>query len=171
MRSRTEDEQFAREWIQSRLKVEPSDLGVRAFVLLALWCRGAHHIPNPQAIDWTDHEGVVMRPYEAFDGLSTYDADDLSVLVFLAHDEALRVTVAPRLVDADGNLYGDDEHPLPEPPPEKLAATLVVLITPRKRSSEIWFNHPTLEDATAKHRRRFGPGIDVLPESTGDRAL
>ncbi|MEQ1861855.1 MAG: hypothetical protein ABMA13_18205 [Chthoniobacteraceae bacterium] len=155
MIARAENSEFARKWIAQHCKAEASEFGVRAFVLLALWCRGAHHIPNATKIDWTREDEIVIRPYERPAGLSTYDADDLSVLVFLAHDEALRVAITPQLEDAGGALYGDDDSPKPEGDVAGFTAVLVVRITPRHRDGSIFESHPKLEDQVRKHRARF----------------
>lgn len=90
-----------------------------------LYC-GEHHIPGggvkPFGLGWSvNHIG----------DLSTFDADKLTRLVFLAHDQCVRVEVqqgGPRAVK--------------------------ICIWKRSREGSISTRHPRLEDAVAKWRDR-----------------
>lgn len=87
-------------------------------------------------MNWHNTQGITayVRP-----GMSTVDRWDLTELVFLAHDEALRVEIQSSAAEPGIRIF----------------------ITARQRSGEFWETHPTLEDAVAKHRKTF-PESGVL---------
>lgn len=123
---------------------EPSALGIRACVLLALLEGGFHHIPYAKYVNWSETGCIEAYPHG---GLSTYDSNALTRLVFLAHDECLRVELR-------GPVTGepDDE---PQEHDEDRPCGMRILITPRLRHGEIWDAHPTLEKAVALWRKKF----------------
>lgn len=125
----------------------PSELGVRAAVLLALWCDGWHHVPNPGAVDWDNEQSITIAIHRS---LATVDFFDLTKLVFFAHDEALRVEIKPPNMPDLDEEPGDDE-----------GGGLQLLITARRRGGVFYEDHPTLEAAVLKHRCQF-PESEVL---------
>jgi hypothetical protein len=137
-------------YVRKRLGSCASELGVRVGVLLALLTRGWHHIEelvDIDQVDWTNPECVTLairRP------LCTVDDNDLTRLVFLAYDEALRVEIsAPKMPDA-GREQEEDE-----------GGGLIVQFTGRQRTGEFYEACPTIEVAILKHRCQF-PESGVL---------
>lgn len=84
-------------WIRSACKQEPSLFGARVFAVLAATYGGAHHLDEvmrPQKVRWSalDYIEVCLRPTES---LATWDFAKLTVLVVLAHDACLRLSIEP----------------------------------------------------------------------------
>lgn len=105
----------------------PRENAVKFFSLLF---RGKHHIPGGE-------QGVKPIPggwyVNAWDELSTFDNDQLTALVFLAHDKAVRVLISqsgPRRVK--------------------------IVIFQRQRGGDSYDRHPTLEEAVEQWRKRVG---------------
>lgn len=81
-------------------KGTPSEAGIRAAILLHRW-QGLHHFPSKdlKKVDWeNDRYQVIQLDKHNMGGsnLSSYDFNDLTRLVFLAHDLAIRVHLSPR---------------------------------------------------------------------------
>lgn len=135
---------------------KPSDLGVRACVLLALFQQGFHHIPNAKAVKWGDSQVIELEfPYL----LTTFDSSDLTRLIFLAHDECLRVGVKAAPVqlppDIDEMSMSQFRAWLEERAEDDHRSGVVIQIWKRKRGGDPWDRHPTLEQAVAQHRVKF----------------
>lgn len=80
-----------RRWIGYFTKAEPSECVLRCVGLLAEWQCGTHHITdyiNVKKIDW-QHPFLLSVCYRG--DLATFDFDNLTRLVFLAHDLLIRV--------------------------------------------------------------------------------
>lgn len=133
-------------FVRSRIAFyEPSvsELGVRAGVLLALWCKGWHHVPDPKGVEWANPNAIAIHLRGS---LSSVDNNDLTTLVFLAHDEALRVEIQPpETPDPEEVLHGEAAP----------VAGLRLLITARQRGGEFYEDCPTIEKALSAHRERF----------------
>ena len=123
----------ARAELHSLTGIQPekiSDFGARVAALLSELVGGLHHwdMKSLKRIDWTHMrhvEIVSMLP------LATYDGNDLTRLVFLAHDCALRVSVQPASPQYVRLLFHARQH-----------------------DSDDWFlKHPTLEQAVAGWRK------------------
>lgn len=96
-------------WIQDQLDalhrsnpkkyplVQMSPIGVRAADLLGEWQYGIYHLSNQHQLlfktDWSNLHFIETSIY--CESLSTYDFNDLTRLVFLAHDMAVRVQIEP----------------------------------------------------------------------------
>lgn len=138
---RKKNEDAAEKWLRE-MGFEPSPLGIRACVLLALWEEGFHHIPYAKQVNWNEKGGITAY---AHGRLATFDSRQLTALVFLAHDECLRVELrAP-----------DTSEPEPEPADEDRPPGPRLFITARARSGKLWDEHPTLENAVALWRKKF----------------
>lgn len=73
----------------------PSDAIIRCVGLLASWTGGTHHIKDHISIAkivWDDDR---MLHCTTRNTLSTFDFDNLTTLVFLAHDLLIRVEISP----------------------------------------------------------------------------
>ena len=122
------------EWVE-RQHIAMSPLGRRVADLLGEWARGIYHMDYAILSPKTDladlyYAEVVYRPgYATFD---TVDGDDLTRLVFLAHDYGIRVNLRPH---GFGYIHmGFSQRGV------------------RSNSME---GHPTAEQALAAHRARY----------------
>lgn len=109
---------------------------LRGAVLLRRWM-GLHNIASRslREVDWTRPWVELRLRYKS---LATYDGADLTSLVFLAHDLALRAEVS-----AERNC-------------------LVVRLHPRGRDGSLFARHPTLESASEAWRNNH-PLSEVVP--------
>lgn len=90
-----EDRDYGPEWLKKSIKVEHiSPLGEDVARLLNDLYVGIYHIhPEVTRVDWAEkhHIEIILRGCWA-----TYDFDNLTRLVFLAHDYGLRVQLDAR---------------------------------------------------------------------------
>lgn len=129
------DREDAARHITAVYRVTPSPFGARVAELLGYLLRGLHHLPHQKKTDWTDSRYIRVSLYGSFD---TYDFDQLTRLVFLAHALCIRVEVSggsfkylhlsfSRRTNRDGSMYE---------------------------------RHPTIETALAKFRETFPASAD-----------
>lgn len=143
-----------REQIISHLKCwgaeAPSETGLRVAELLERW-QGLHHMESSamKKVNWSNtlYQTVVLSSIGTPGGaLATFDFDDLTRLVFLAHDLCIRVSIEPC----------NPKH-------------LRLMFHPRReRDGGMSIRHPTIETAlerwrennpaAAPHRGRVTPG-------------
>jgi hypothetical protein len=97
------------------------------YEMLCDWLCGAHHVPIVKPFG----TGIKVSVYSC--RLSTYDFDQLTRLVLLAHDRCVRVELA------NGGP----------------SRTGVILHRRHAREGCISQQHPTIEKALARHRKRF----------------
>ena len=95
------------EWMQDQLdashksnpskhpEVKMAPLGIKAADLLGEWQRGIYHLQMRALykVDWANTHWIEITIYCA--GMSTYDFDDLTRLVFLAHERCIRIELEP----------------------------------------------------------------------------
>lgn len=113
-----------------------SEHGKRVAFLLEEWT-GIHHIEVSalKKADWSSKHNVHIWTGRS---LSTFDFDDLTRLVFLAHDHCIRVEI-----DVHGpRMLGLSFHP-------------------RVRDGSIMVRHPTIEQAVASWRERHDAPADI----------
>ena len=126
------------DWVRSFLKYrEPqkmlSEFGERVADLLGDVYLGIYHIPEAQLakVEWDNTRCLSLLISREF---ATYDGDDLTKLVILAHDRSIRVAIrakTPRFVE--------------------------LLFHPREHGAKEFFKrHPTLEEAIKHCREHFG---------------
>ena len=130
------------DWLQATLDykgVTLSRLGRRVADLIGQWQLGIYHVSQdvcrkPKA--WADpyHIDVVIGS----SGLTTFDGNSLTRLVFLAHDHAIRVSLNPC-----NPRY------------------LRLRFHARKREGALIERHPTVEQALSAHRAHFGDSLNV----------
>ena len=117
------------DWVQNSLKKEMSSLGVSVADLLGELYRGIYHLDSGHLnkVDWTD-----KRYMEILIGrsLATYDSDDLTRLVFLAHQFCVRVQIEPC-----NFRY------------------IKMSFSPRQRGGSIFTNHPAIDQALEQFQR------------------
>jgi hypothetical protein len=122
----------------------PSEVGVRVAELLDAW-QGMHHLLHLRMdkVEWSNPHFIEMQ---WVGNLATFDGDDLTRLVFLAHDMGIRV-----------DLQGGSRR-----------REITILFHPRmERTGSLSKRHPTLSDAFTAWRRRVpqcGP-FAVKPEA------
>lgn len=160
MSTRAENNEFARKWILKNCGYQPTEFGIRAFVLVCLYFKGPHHVPDCANINWDAEDEISLVIDER--SLSSYDRSGLTELVFLAHDEALRISLSARLVDDEDTIYADEYHDdgesLETLDPQirwKLQSKLILSINPRGREGQVWDKHPPLEEQVRKHRAKY----------------
>lgn len=128
------------EWIKASFKVNMSPLGVTVADLLGDLFGGIYHLETKdlKAVDWaSDHHIAFTLRYKS---LSTFDYDELTRLVFLCHDYALRCSISARA----NNM-------------------LELMFHRREREGGISKRHPTIESALELWRKyhqfeRIEPG-------------
>lgn len=120
-----------RTYLKHWSKSEPSVAAIRVAELLEAW-QGLHHLEDDQMrkADWTNwYVKLNMRRTAA---LATVDFNDLTRLVFLAHDHCIRVEIVPC----------NPQY-------------LTLLFHPRQtRVGTLAARHPTLEAALEEHREK-----------------
>jgi len=120
------------DWIEETLGRRCSRLGAQVADLLGDLARGIYHIPtrNLRDVNWTDEHYILMRwPIQE---LATVDGNLLTVLVVLAHDRMLRVSIRPMS-----------------------NRSLEFLFHPRHRQGRLYERHPTLEDHVETIRAHY----------------
>lgn len=121
-----------RSYVRARLRlygVQCSAFGERVAALLSAWVDGLHHVPDSQLrkADWANEHWIQLAWYGP---LSTFDGDELTRLVVLAHDRCVRVELRP----CNGRY-------------------VYLGFSPRAgREGSIFERHPTIEDALARVR-------------------
>lgn len=122
------------DWLHE-MKIPMSEFGAQAANLIGDWQRGIYHV-QCQAIntDWT-RERFVRLIYHGY--ISTFDDNDLTRLVVLAHDRCIRVQVAPCM------------------------RYLEIMLHPRERTGGLSYRHDTIEDAISRVRNEYGEPIEV----------
>jgi hypothetical protein len=143
------------EWIQENLdaahrlskgrKGQPkimSELGKRVANLLGDWQRGIYHISQRDLFkaDWTSEHHIEFSMHCA--GLSSYDFNDLTLLIFLAHQYALRVQISPVRKNYMQLMFHPREH----------------------NSPDKYRFHPTLEQAVEMFNYNY-PQATYIPET------
>lgn len=82
------------DWLRSALKDRPiSPLGERVADLLGDLFRGLYHWSGYRRVDWSSEHHI--RVTIGWQSWSTWDFNDLTRLVFLAHHYAIRVQLGP----------------------------------------------------------------------------
>lgn len=130
------DNDYGPNWIRSAFHVsDMSEIGEDAARLLNDLYLGIYHIDREcRRVDWSNKYYIEITVRNCW---STYDFDNLTRLVFLAHDYALRVELIPR-----GFGYTR------------------ILFHRRQREGNLYQRHPTIEDALANWRKNHA-GQDV----------
>lgn len=104
----------------------------RAFTALGIVGRGLYNAPIVwNSVDWRRPWSVALSWRTA---MSTFDAEDLTTLVMLAHDGRMRLEIAPGVRALIIHLDQRD---------------------PRDDGDGQFIGHPSLEQAAAAHRARF----------------
>lgn len=118
-------------WLRQCQITNISPLGERVADLLGDLLGGLHRLDRSSPVDWSNPHWIEVRWRS---DLSTFDFNNLTRLVLLAHDRAVRVTISPR-----SHQY------------------LTLLFHPREHGEELRIDqrHPTVEQALAEHRRWY----------------
>lgn len=76
-------------------EVKMSPLAIKVADFLGEWVYGIYHLSQKELfkVDWTNNRHIEISIYNYC--LSTFDDNDLTRLVFLAHEMALRVQIEP----------------------------------------------------------------------------
>lgn len=117
------------DWLKANQRVkEISPLGERVAELLGEWAGGIYHINDITQVEWANTYFIEVNL--GYRNMATWDAADLTHLVFLAHWLCIRVEVAP-----------------------KNRNTLRVLFHGREREGQIYKRHPRLDEAVERFKR------------------
>lgn len=121
-------DKYGPEWIKTAFDTELSEIGEDVARLLNDWVSGIYHIQRAASkVDWKNPYWIEINLRGS---LSTFDFDDLTRLVFLAHDYAMRVEIDPRR----NGIYK-------------------LLFHRRVREGSLYQRHPTIEQAVNTWRK------------------
>lgn len=127
------------DWLKSCGK-ELSPLGVEVADVLGQVFRGIYHIDSEvlhERCKWGDESRIeIVMPDSANGGLSTYDFNNLTALVFLCHDRCIRLTIEGASPNRLRLLFHKREG----------------------RAGSIYERHPTLDEAVRDLRESRGLG-------------
>ena len=114
------------DWIEASLKRECSPFGRLVADLLGVVFVGIYHLDDRALLraDWANHRRIELTI--GWTDLATYDGARLTQLVILAHDAAVRFSIAPC-----NPRY------------------LRLIFHPRSRGGDMAARHATIEDAVA----------------------
>lgn len=121
------------EWVVKALKTEISPFGARVADLLGYAFAGIYHIDHKALakVDWKSDRYIKLL-YYGKSGLSTYDSTDLTRLVFLAHQFAVRFSIEPC----------NFQH-------------VYFVFSPRERGQDLFTGHPDLTEASQSFLEHF----------------
>jgi hypothetical protein len=109
-------------WMQRQLtalnKINPrknpdrklSGLGVKVADFLGEWQFGIYHLSQKELfkVDWSNSHHIELSMFSS--AMSTFDYNDLTRLVFLAHEMALRVQLSPSTHNHMRILFHERTH-------------------------------------------------------------
>jgi len=107
---------------------------------LAQFYQGFHHVPGE--FKRAGKASVSLEVNQL--SLATFDFNEMTRLVVLAHDKCIRFGVnGPHMVEReyDGNVYEQ--------------ATMMIVVSKRKRGGSMFERHPTLDEAVAQIRKQY----------------
>jgi hypothetical protein len=122
------------DWIIGSLKIQPSPLGIAVADILGLVYYGIYHLEgcHLEKVNWTHPDYIRVQLNRGMD-LASYDFNELTKLVALAHDLCIRVQVSGHGMNA-----------------------LRLTFTPRDRNADSMMRrHPTMEEALAAVRSTY----------------
>lgn len=115
-----------------------SDVGKEVADIIGEWQRGIYHI-RTNKVDWTNPRFIKINVDTAA-GLSTWDGNGLTRLVFLCHDRGYRLDIEPC------NMR-----------------YLTLWFHPRRsRVGSTYERHPTIEEALETHRKAYPDAVKVF---------
>jgi hypothetical protein len=119
------------DWVERSYKIQLSPFATKVADLLGCVYKGIYHLNDCHSlrkVDWTRDfiEVFIDRP------LSTYDSEELTALVLLAHDLCVRVEMTPHM------------------------RYIKLLFSDRTREGDWYHSHPTIEDHIKKLRETYG---------------
>lgn len=129
------------DWVQQQLdalhKINPrkhpetqlSSIGKKAADFLGEWQYGIYHLHQKELfkVDWSNNHHIEISIFCS--NMSTFDFNNLTRLVFLAHDMALRVSITPsshnhmRILFHE-RTHGEGEREIPHHPTLEEAVNL-----------------------------------------------
>lgn len=120
------------DWIQSNFNVEMSPLGEQVADLLGDLFFGIYHLDQKalRRVDWGNNHHIEFNL--GWHALATTDFNELTRLVILCHDRAIRCSI-----EASTHKY------------------LKLIFHKRQRGGDIYHAHPTIEDAVAVTRKLY----------------
>lgn len=125
------------EWVRDATKQEMSPLGVKVADLLGYLFQGIYHISREIGkVDWANPTWIAVNLRK---DLATYDFDELTRLVFLAHAFCLRVSI---------------ESSSPQ--------TIRLMFHQRQRDGSLYQRHPTLDEAVETFKKHHGDLLELL---------
>lgn len=112
--------------------------GARCALLLEEWFKGLHHLPkSASSIDWSRR----FVELDLFSSMATFDFDEMTTLVILAHKHCIRAELQP---DQCPLIVGSQTS----------KTGFVLLLHPRTVGSSLRFSrHPSLSDLWEKLKK------------------
>ncbi len=135
-------------WIQGqiehgRYKGPLSPIGRKAATILGDLYQGIYHIEDQaQKVNWSNPDFITIVVYKSH-GLATFDGDQLTQLVLMAHLLSVRVSIEP----------ASPRH-------------LRLVFAHRTREGDLYFRHPGLSEAIEMFNAHYG--VDVLKDDLAD---
>lgn len=120
------------ESVQRWFKGEISPLGIEVADLVGELVRGIYHL-DVNKVDWSERHRIVVKVDKFGSRLSTWDWDELTRLVMLCHDRALRVEIEPC----------------------NFRFLALVFSKRTSRTGDFCTLHPTPEQALERHRKEY----------------
>jgi len=123
-------------WIKESFKKEMSPLGEKVADMLGILYGGIYHLDRKSLgnVEWDNGHHIVIKIKKSF---ATYDFNDLTNLVFLAHWYAIRVEISPCNFQF-----------------------IELIFHQRGRTGSIFNRHPTIDEAV----KRFKDSMVNIPE-------
>lgn len=110
--------------------IKPSDLGKKVADILGMVWNGLYHM-DPRMVKKTKWDDSFCISIKIMNTLSTYDFNELTELIILCHDQAIRFSIGPAM------------------------RYIQLLFHQRKREGSFTERHPTIEEAVERCRKRW----------------
>lgn len=128
------------DWLRNALRLKPeelSPLGVLVADILGSMFGGLYHLPHRtyERPDWSNPDYIEVLIDSRLASMATYDFNQLTRLVIMCHDQALRCGIQARTFNV-----------------------LLLTFSPRQREGDQSHGHPTIEQAIASLRDRLARG-------------
>jgi|WetSurMetagenome_2_1015567.scaffolds.fasta_scaffold00693_10 hypothetical protein len=151
-------------WIERNQDITCSDLGCRAAYIISVAFGGIYNAPiEHKFTQWTSKKLVDVICVSRV-GVATFDRDELTKIVLLAHELCVRVEVDTILTAVE---YPEDPEDAPSraeivkhtedaPWADGFAPHLRLRFSPRDRNADtIYDRHPDIDQAVAEFRKWF----------------
>lgn len=168
-------------WIERQLDITCSDLGCRAAYIISVAFGGIYNAPIDRVSppSWTSKKLVDVVCASRIN-VATFDRDELTKIVLLAHELCVRVEIDTVLVAVE---YPEDHEDAPArteivkhsedaPWADGFAPQLRFRFSPRDRlANTIMDGHPDIDQAVAEFRKWFDDGARSIATARAPEAV